>query len=277
MARHRRTGRTPPAVHLPPQRRGRHRKQHDRTVAHRVTVLAVLAVIFGVLGTAGASGRNPKPATQEPTRVVAGVGGDATALEVRPAPPVLLPSPRPKKSPLKAKAKPKRATHKASSDRRTEVKKTRASDRADRKVRRTPPPAPSPPPAPEWVRPGTGYLSSGFGSRWGTVHWGIDLAAPLGSPIYAAGDGVVLRAGPSSGFGLAVYIEHENGDVTVYGHEYEVLVSAGQHVEAGQLIAHVGSEGYSTGPHLHFGVYQGGLEGPRIDPIPWLAERGVRI
>jgi biotin carboxyl carrier protein len=120
-------------------------------------------------------------------------------------------------------------------------------------------------------------LTSGFGSRWGTYHYGIDLAAPMHTPEYAAADGVVLRAGSASGFGLAVYILHESGDVTVYGHMDEILVSPGDYVEAGDTIALLGNTGQSTGPHLHFEVHQGGEGGTKIDPIPWLQERGVDI
>jgi murein DD-endopeptidase MepM/ murein hydrolase activator NlpD len=120
-------------------------------------------------------------------------------------------------------------------------------------------------------------LTSGFGSRWGTLHAGIDLEAPIGTPEYAAMDGVVLEAGPASGFGLAVYIQHENGDVTVYGHMEQILVKAGQVVKAGDTIALLGNRGQSTGPHLHFEVHQGGLNGTKIDPIPWLKARGVRV
>ncbi|MDP5182340.1 M23 family metallopeptidase [Blastococcus sp. BMG 814] len=120
-------------------------------------------------------------------------------------------------------------------------------------------------------------LTSGYGSRWGTFHYGIDLAAPMRTPEYAAADGVVLRAGSASGFGLAVYILHENGDVTVYGHMDKILVTPGQYVEAGDTIALLGNRGQSTGPHLHFEVHKGGLDGKRIDPIPWLAARGVHI
>jgi murein DD-endopeptidase MepM/ murein hydrolase activator NlpD len=130
---------------------------------------------------------------------------------------------------------------------------------------------------PRWVRPGTGVLTSCFCQRWGTFHYGIDLAAPYGSPIYAAGDGVVIKAGPASGFGYWVVIQHANGDVSIYGHMYKYLVREGERVQAGQLIALVGSEGHSTGPHLHFEVHIGGLDGVRVDPVPWLAERGVTI
>ena len=120
-------------------------------------------------------------------------------------------------------------------------------------------------------------LSSGFGYRWGTLHAGIDFAAPLGTPEYAAMDGVVVRAGAASGFGLAVYIQHENGDVTVYGHMQEILVAEGQTVRAGDTIALLGNRGQSTGPHLHFEVHIGGLDGEKVDPLPWLRDRGVQV
>jgi murein DD-endopeptidase MepM/ murein hydrolase activator NlpD len=120
-------------------------------------------------------------------------------------------------------------------------------------------------------------ISSGFGYRWGTLHAGIDFAAPLGTPEYAAADGVVVRAGAASGFGLAVYVQHENGDVTVYGHMQEILVAEGQTVRAGDTIALLGNQGQSTGPHLHFEVHVGGIDGQKIDPLPWLRERGVQV
>ncbi|MGY1740591.1 MULTISPECIES: M23 family metallopeptidase [unclassified Blastococcus] len=120
-------------------------------------------------------------------------------------------------------------------------------------------------------------FTSGFGSRWGTFHYGIDLAAPMRTPEYAAADGVVLRAGAASGFGLAVYVLHENGDVTVYGHMDEILVEVGDYVDAGDTIALLGNRGQSTGPHLHFEVHQGGMDDERIDPVDWLAERGVQV
>jgi murein DD-endopeptidase MepM/ murein hydrolase activator NlpD len=120
-------------------------------------------------------------------------------------------------------------------------------------------------------------LTSPFGMRWGVLHAGIDLAAPLGTPEYAAMDGVVLRAGPASGFGLAVYIQHANGDVTVYGHMEKILVTEGQVVRAGQTIALLGANGQATGPHLHFEVHIGGMLGAKVDPIPWLRARGVTI
>ncbi|SNS99442.1 Peptidase family M23 [Geodermatophilus saharensis] len=122
-----------------------------------------------------------------------------------------------------------------------------------------------------------GRLTSTFGARWGTLHAGIDLAAPMLTPEYAAADGVVLEAGPASGYGNAVYIQHDNGDVTVYGHMEEILVQPGQVVRAGDTIALLGNRGQSTGPHLHFEVHVGGIDGQKIDPIPWLQERGVSV
>ncbi|MGY2127382.1 M23 family metallopeptidase [Blastococcus sp. SYSU DS0617] len=131
---------------------------------------------------------------------------------------------------------------------------------------------------PKTVMPVAGArLTSGYGSRWGTFHYGIDLAAPMRTPEYAAADGVVLRAGAASGFGLAVYILHDNGDVTVYGHMDKILVEPGDYVDAGDTIALLGNRGQSTGPHLHFEVHKGGIDGKRIDPVPWLRERGVDI
>ena len=131
---------------------------------------------------------------------------------------------------------------------------------------------------PKTVLPVDGaQLTSGYGSRWGTFHYGIDLAAPMRTPEYAAADGVVLRAGSASGFGLAVYILHESGDVTVYGHMDEILVEPGDYVDAGETIALLGNRGQSTGPHLHFEVHEGGMDGKRVDPLPWLRDRGVDI
>jgi murein DD-endopeptidase MepM/ murein hydrolase activator NlpD len=121
------------------------------------------------------------------------------------------------------------------------------------------------------------HISSCFCARWGTFHYGIDFAAPMRTPEYAAADGVVLRAGAASGFGLAVYVLHDSGDVTVYGHMDSILVKPGQYVEAGQTIALLGMRGESTGPHLHFEVHKGGINGKRIDPLPWLRARGVDI
>jgi hypothetical protein len=105
-------------------------------------------------------------------------------------------------------------------------------------------------------------------------HPGIDLAAPDGTPIYAAAEGDVLYWGPAQGFGNWIVLQHPGGIQTVYGHmRYdELLIGPTAHVQAGQLIARVGSEGNSTGPHLHFEVH---INNVRTDPIAFLNAQGV--
>lgn len=122
-----------------------------------------------------------------------------------------------------------------------------------------------------------GRVTSCYGSRSGAMHNGVDIAAPIGTPIYAPAGGVVLDAGPANGFGLAVYIQHPDGTITLYGHINQYFVSAGQQVAAGQLIAEVGNKGQSTGPHLHIETHQGGLYQNRINPAPWLSARGITL
>jgi murein DD-endopeptidase MepM/ murein hydrolase activator NlpD len=127
-----------------------------------------------------------------------------------------------------------------------------------------------------WVLPLTNYyISSGFGNRGGTFHYGLDFAAPLGTPIYSIGDGTVIAAGPASGFGNWVVIDHGNGWVSIYGHMRVYTVSRGERVSAGQLIAYVGTEGQSTGPHLHLEIRSGGMSGRAYDPQVWLTARGI--
>ncbi|MGK5169826.1 M23 family metallopeptidase [Geodermatophilus sp. CPCC 205761] len=129
-----------------------------------------------------------------------------------------------------------------------------------------------------YVKPTSGRTSSCYGFRWGTLHGGVDIAAPIGTPVYAAHSGVVQRAGTATGFGYAVYIRGDDGAVTVYGHVNRYFVSAGERVSAGEEIAEVGNRGQSTGPHLHFEVHPGGaLHGGQIDPVPWLRARGVTV
>jgi murein DD-endopeptidase MepM/ murein hydrolase activator NlpD len=130
---------------------------------------------------------------------------------------------------------------------------------------------------PAFVLPTQGRLTTCFCTRWGAMHWGIDLAAPLGTPILAAADGVVLRAGPATGYGNAIYIQDADGNVEIYGHMRYLFVHAGDIVSAGDTIAKVGSEGQSTGPHLHFEIHQGGMTGRPTDPQRWLADRGITV
>ena len=127
------------------------------------------------------------------------------------------------------------------------------------------------------VAPTQGRVTSCYGSRWGTLHAGVDIAAPIGTPVFAPEAGIVLDAGPASGFGLAVYVQHRDGTVTLYGHVNQFFVTPGQLVEAGQQIAEVGNRGQSTGPHLHFEVHDGGLYASRVNPTPWLDARGISL
>lgn len=125
-----------------------------------------------------------------------------------------------------------------------------------------------------YAKPTDGTFTSGFGARWGTSHNGIDLANSIGTPIHSVSGGEVIDAGPASGFGQWIRVQHDDGTITVYGHINTIDVSVGQRVEAGEQIATMGNEGQSTGPHLHFEVIQ---NGSKINPLPWLEERGLSV
>lgn len=114
------------------------------------------------------------------------------------------------------------------------------------------------------IRPvASGPVTSEFGPRWGTVHRGIDIGIPTGTPILASADGVVARSYYSSSYGEVVFINHGGGIVTVYAHNSRRLVSEGQRVSKGQVIAYSGNTGDSTGPHLHFEVV---VNGAKVNP-----------
>lgn len=127
-------------------------------------------------------------------------------------------------------------------------------------------------PAKGYIWPARGVLTSGYGWRWGRMHKGIDIAAPVGTPVVAAADGVVTYAKwNSGGYGNLVEITHSNGSTTLYAHNSRLLVSDGQQVAQGQQIAEMGSTGYSTGPHSHFEVHLPGQGA--VNPIGYLAKR----
>lgn len=120
------------------------------------------------------------------------------------------------------------------------------------------------------IWPTTGDVSSPYGLRWGgsDFHPGIDIADDAGTPIVATADGVVVDAGwNSGGYGNMVDIDHGNGYMTRYAHAQAVVVSPGQYVHRGQLIAYMGSTGYSTGPHVHYEVR---VNGKAINPAGYL-------
>jgi murein DD-endopeptidase MepM/ murein hydrolase activator NlpD len=116
-------------------------------------------------------------------------------------------------------------------------------------------------------------FSSGFGVRsdpfrgGAAMHAGVDMPAPIGTPIYATADGYVGRAGWTGGYGNLVELEHGKGIETRYGHLSAILVHPGQKVRRGDLIARMGSTGRSTGSHLHYEVR---IDGHAVNPIPFL-------
>ena len=120
------------------------------------------------------------------------------------------------------------------------------------------------------IWPCKGDVSSPYGLRWGgsDFHPGIDIANDMGTPIVATADGVVEVAGwNSGGYGNMVDIDHGNGLMTRYGHASQVVVTAGQHVKRGQIIAYMGSTGFSTGPHCHYEVH---VNGQVVNPATYL-------
>lgn len=129
---------------------------------------------------------------------------------------------------------------------------------------------------------GTATQTSPYGPRWGRMHNGQDWGAPHGTPMYSIADGKVLYAGPAGGFGQSIWIEHNfNGETwtSQYGHmsARSITVKTGDTVKVGQQIADVGSEGRSTGPHLHFQIHKGARKtGGTEDPMKWLKARGAQ-
>ncbi len=110
-------------------------------------------------------------------------------------------------------------------------------------------------------------LTSKFGPRWGRMHYGIDLACPIGTRIGAADGGTVIYAGYSGSYGYVVKVNHGGGMVTVYAHCSKLLVKKGDKVYQGQHIANVGNTGRSTGPHCHFEVQ---INGTPKNPLGYL-------
>jgi murein DD-endopeptidase MepM/ murein hydrolase activator NlpD len=116
-------------------------------------------------------------------------------------------------------------------------------------------------------------LTSGFGMRVHPLlgafrmHSGVDLAAPMGTPVFATFGGRVIQAGWAGGYGLSAAIEDGGGLQTRFGHMSRLAVAPGQAVRKGEIIGFVGSTGLSTGPHLH---YELRYKGQAINPAPWL-------
>jgi murein DD-endopeptidase MepM/ murein hydrolase activator NlpD len=129
------------------------------------------------------------------------------------------------------------------------------------------------------IMPTQGWLTSAFSSmrahpilHVSRPHEGIDVVAPMGSPIEAPAAGVVTDAGWESGYGNTVTIDHGYGIVTKFAHSSKLLVKTGQHVSRGQRIALVGNTGLATGPHLHYEVH---VNGRPVDPLRYVLPEGV--
>jgi murein DD-endopeptidase MepM/ murein hydrolase activator NlpD len=130
--------------------------------------------------------------------------------------------------------------------------------------------------APEdaWVLPMRGYrFTSPFGQRWGRLHAGIDLGGIReGHPINAVHKGKVIVAGWQGGYGYAVFIQHEDNMVTVYGHNSKLYVKVGDEVKAGDIIAGAGNTGHSYGTHCHLEIR---INDVPQDPVKFFKARGV--
>jgi murein DD-endopeptidase MepM/ murein hydrolase activator NlpD len=114
-----------------------------------------------------------------------------------------------------------------------------------------------------------GVVSSGFGIRNGAMHDGVDIAAPVGTPVYAADSGVVIFSGTLHGYGNTVIIRHDDSYATVYAHNQRNLVSEGARVACGQQIGEIGRSGRTTGANLHFEVRRDNVA---QNPLAYLPE-----
>lgn len=119
------------------------------------------------------------------------------------------------------------------------------------------------------IWPADGTVTSRFGWRWGGSDWhpGIDIAADSGTPIMSAADGVVTASGWNGGYGRQVVVSHGYGITTSYAHNSENAVVVGQKVKKGQLVAYMGSSGFSTGPHVHYEIK---VNGTAVNPAGFL-------
>ena len=238
------------ATDAPWRRGGQHRKPLTGAIRGRVLITAMAA------GAAAAAAHSAKhPSDNAPTETVlaadaSGLNGGAVTTSARGMQLVTV----------------KPAANVAMHNEQLANGAAYAQERAQREARLQ---------RPLFVMPTKGIFTSGFGYRWGVLHAGIDLANSVGTPILAVSDGVVIDAGPTAGYGMWVKLRHADGTVTLYGHVNTTLVSVGEHVMAGDQIATMGNRGDSTGPHLHFEVQLGGTN--RVDPVPWLAQRGLSV
>ena len=124
-----------------------------------------------------------------------------------------------------------------------------------------------------WPVPGYSRISSPYGYRIHPIfntkkmHTGIDIPAPTGTPAVSIDQGKVIFSGTKGGYGKTIMIQHDDGKVTLYAHNSELIVSVGQRVQKGQVVSKIGSTGNSTGPHLHFEVR---INGKHVNPVPYI-------
>ena len=118
-----------------------------------------------------------------------------------------------------------------------------------------------------FIWPVSGPITSPFGMRWGTLHPGIDIGVPTGTPIHAAAAGTVIYCGWMSGYGNLVMIDHGGNLATLYGHQSRIAATCGEQVSQGQVIGYSGCTGFCTGPHVHFEVR---VNGSPVDPLGYL-------
>ncbi|MGZ8716056.1 MAG: murein hydrolase activator EnvC family protein [Gaiellaceae bacterium] len=146
-----------------------------------------------------------------------------------------------------------------------EAQAANRSSSGDGSTDTSPSPVSSPPTGFIW--PLSGPITSPFGIRWGTLHPGIDIGVPTGTPIHAAAAGKVIWCGWMSGYGNLVMIDHGGSLASLYGHQSRIAASCGESVAQGQLIGYVGCTGFCTGPHLHFEIR---VNGSPVDPLGYL-------
>lgn len=124
-----------------------------------------------------------------------------------------------------------------------------------------------------WPVPGYTRISSGYGYRKHPIlgvqefHTGIDIPAPMGTPTVAIDSGTIIYSGVQGSYGNTIMIQHDDGKVSLYAHNSQLLASVGQRVEKGQVVAKIGSTGMSTGPHLHFEIR---INGKHVNPTDYL-------
>ncbi|MFE9970959.1 murein hydrolase activator EnvC family protein [Streptomyces hirsutus] len=132
-----------------------------------------------------------------------------------------------------------------------------------------------------WVAPVETYvLSASYGSGgalWANRHTGQDFAVPIGTPVRSVGEGKVVKVSCGGAFGIEIVVEHAGGYYTQYAHLAAVTVDQGEHVSPGQWIGQSGTSGNSTGPHLHFEVRVTPEMGSAVNPVSWLAQRGLTL